>query len=206
MKGFVSMRMGISRLRAPQGKPKRNLDPCTSRDEVPRVNTPPLRRFLSLSLALVAIGVTARAANPNVDVSDAEDLGDNTLKITVEAKSAFDRNVNQMKMEAREAAESYCAARNKQLRVVSVDGNKPIFATGYTKATIVFKALDASAPELAPPAPAMPTPAVAPVVTLTATTDDLYTALTKLDDLRKKGILTDDEFQSEKKKLLSHTN
>jgi Short C-terminal domain len=168
------------------------------------VNTLPLRKFLSLSVAFVAFGVTARASNPNVDVSAAEDLGDSTLKITVEAKSAFDRNVNQMKMTAREAAEGYCAAHNKQLRVVSVDGNKPIFATGYTTATIVFKALDASAPELAPTAPAIP--AAAPVVTLTATTDDLYTALTKLDDLRKKGILTDDEFQAEKKKLLSHTN
>jgi len=28
----------------------------------------------------------------------------------------------------------------------------------------------------------------------------------KLDDLRKKGILTDDEFQAEKKKLLSRSN
>lgn len=33
--------------------------------------------------------------------------------------------------------------------------------------------------------------------------DDLYNQLTKLDDLRKKGILTDAEFEAEKKKLLS---
>jgi len=31
---------------------------------------------------------------------------------------------------------------------------------------------------------------------------DLYTELTKLDDLRKKGILTDAEFEARKKKLL----
>jgi hypothetical protein len=31
---------------------------------------------------------------------------------------------------------------------------------------------------------------------------DLYTELTKLDDLRKKGILTEDEFQAQKKILL----
>ena len=31
---------------------------------------------------------------------------------------------------------------------------------------------------------------------------DLYTELTKLDDLRKKGIITDAEFDAEKKKLL----
>jgi hypothetical protein len=38
------------------------------------------------------------------------------------------------------------------------------------------------------------------------TTDELYNELVKLDDLRKKGILTDDEFQAEKKKLLSRSN
>ena len=37
-------------------------------------------------------------------------------------------------------------------------------------------------------------------------TDDLYEALLKLDDLRKKGILTDEEFQAEKKKVLSRSN
>jgi hypothetical protein len=35
-----------------------------------------------------------------------------------------------------------------------------------------------------------------------AKTDVLYTELTKLDDLRKRGILTDEEFAAEKKKLL----
>ncbi len=32
--------------------------------------------------------------------------------------------------------------------------------------------------------------------------NDLYTELTKLDDLRKKGILTEDEYNAQKKKLL----
>ena len=35
-----------------------------------------------------------------------------------------------------------------------------------------------------------------------ATGNDLYTELTKLDDLRKKGILTEDEYTEQKKKLL----
>ena len=33
---------------------------------------------------------------------------------------------------------------------------------------------------------------------------DLYTELTKLDDLRKKGLLTDAEYDVQKQKLLSH--
>ena len=35
-----------------------------------------------------------------------------------------------------------------------------------------------------------------------ASKPDLYTELMKLDDLRKKGILTDEEFDEQKKKLL----
>ena len=31
---------------------------------------------------------------------------------------------------------------------------------------------------------------------------DIYSQLVKLDDLRKKGILTDEEFEAQKKKLL----
>ena len=34
---------------------------------------------------------------------------------------------------------------------------------------------------------------------------DLYTELIKLDDLRKRGILTEEEFQAEKKKVLSRS-
>ena len=34
--------------------------------------------------------------------------------------------------------------------------------------------------------------------------DDLYSKLVKLDDLRKRGLLSDAEFESEKRKLLEH--
>jgi hypothetical protein len=166
------------------------------------VNTKPLPKLLTLSLIFAALCVSARAKG-DVDIGAPEDLGDNTFKISVEATSAFNRDIDQMKLTARESAENYCASHNKQLRVVSVDGKKPFFSTGFTKAWIVFKALDANSPELAP---AVPIAALAaPVVTLSAKTDDLVAALTKLDDLRKKGILTDEEFQEQKKKLLGHT-
>lgn len=34
------------------------------------------------------------------------------------------------------------------------------------------------------------------------TPDDVYTKILKLDDLRKRGLITDEEFDAEKKKLL----
>jgi hypothetical protein len=44
----------------------------------------------------------------------------------------------------------------------------------------------------------------ADVKTIDEKSPDLYTELTKLDDLRKKGIITDAEFEAAKKKLLEN--
>lgn len=175
------------------------------------MNAKPLCKLLSISCLFVACAVGARADLGDVDIGRPVDQGDGTLAITVEAKTAFNRDVDAMKVAARVAAAGYCDAQHRQLQVVSLDGKKPWFSTGFTSATIIFKALDPNSPQLAPlpqasPAAYGPPPAYVPPPTIVQSTDDLYAALTKLDDLRKKGILTDEEFQAEKKKILSHTN
>ena len=139
-------------------------------------------------------------------------MGNDTYKITREAKTAFTRDVDKLKEEVTASAVKFCSDQGKQMRQISLTGKVPMFGTGYATATIVFKALNAGDPGLTSPL----TPEGAPVAyaaaaepaprTLTNTTDDLYNALTKLDDLRKKGILTDEEFQAEKKKILSRSN
>ena len=53
--------------------------------------------------------------------------------------------------------------------------------------------------EIPPPQPA-PAPVAAPKET--ERVDDLYSKLIKLDDLRERGLITDAEFQAEKRKLL----
>lgn len=166
------------------------------------MSTKALCKLLTLSCVFAALVAGARAGD--VDVSAPRDMGDGTLRITVEAKTAFNRDVDGMKDTARAAAASFCDAQHKQLQVVSVSGKKPWFSTGFTSATIIFKAIDPNAPEPAPQYAAGP--AAAAPVNIVAATDDLYAALMKLDDLRKKGILTDEEFQAEKKKILSHSN
>jgi hypothetical protein len=164
-----------------------------------------------LSVSLLCLAPAGYASPPPAPVS----MGDNTYSITREAGSAFNRDIEKLKEDATDAASKFCADQGKQMKVISLTGKVPMFATGYAKAKIVFKALSPGDPELtsvpaAPGAPASyapgaPAPYYAPAEKH-LTTDDLYNQLVKLDDLRKKGILTDDEFQAEKKKLLTHSN
>ena len=172
--------------------------------------------ILSAFLAGIALAgcasTTATGRAPEVEA-----LGNNTYSITRVAKHALDRNIDALKAEAMEDATQYCAARGKQLKVVSMKEEKPWISVGYFKATIIFKALNAGDPELtsasapvaayAQPTYMASTPPPAPTAApeKPVTTGDLYTALMQLDDLRKKGILTDEEFQSEKQKILKRS-
>jgi len=155
-------------------------------------------------------------------------LGNNTYSITREASNAFHRDLDKLKEEATDAANKYCADQGKQMKLISLTGKVPMFAMGYAKAKIVFMALNPGDPELtapvaaygaapatyaapqayaaAPQTYAAPAAYAAPAPLPHLSTDELYSELVKLDDLRKKGILSDDEFQAEKKKLLSRSN
>ncbi len=148
-------------------------------------------------------------------------MGDNTFSITRQAHNGFDHDMERLRAEAQEDAQLYCAAHGKQLKIVTFSEDKPYYTLGYATAKIVFKALDANDPELtAAPAPAggtMPASTASytqsggqntQTYTPTYTTNggfDLYTELNKLDDLRKRGLLTDKEFEKEKKKLLKRS-
>ncbi len=119
--------------------------------------------------------------------------GDNTYTLTRQGVLTFTKSVEQLKMEAREAAASFCEARGKQLKVVELTAENPRLGKGEAKATIVFQAVDITPPPETRPVP--PAPTVDRV-------DRVYKDLTKLDELRQKNILTNDEFQGEKKKVL----
>jgi hypothetical protein len=161
-------------------------------------------------IALVGCASTSAVAR----APEALAMGNNTYSITRVAKHALDRDIDALKAQAMEDATRFCAARGKQLKVVSMTEEKPWLTFGYFKAKIVFKALNAGDAELTgEPAPVAgserPTytavsqqPAPPAVSEKLVTTGDLYAALTQLDDLRKKGILTEEEFQSEKQKIL----
>jgi putative oligomerization/nucleic acid binding protein len=155
-------------------------------------------------LCLASAGFASSA--PSAPVS----LGNNTYSITCEASNAFQRDVDKLKAEATDAANNFCAQQGKQMKQLSLTGKLPFFSTGYAKAKIVFMALNPGDPELTmpvtPEGTIAPAAVMAPAPLPRLSTDELYSELVKLDDLRKKGILSDDEFQAEKKKLLSRSN
>ena len=124
-------------------------------------------------------------------------LGGNDYSITVKATHKFTRNTQKLKDQAMEAATQFCAREGKQLKVVSVKEDKSFYLVGgFAQVTLTFKALSPGDPELVVETENHPKPPPA------MTADLLTTELTKLDDLRKKGLLTDEEFTAAKKKLL----
>ena len=168
------------------------------RRDFSRVNIKPLG--LVLLAFCVGISWTGCASKTKTHVpSKVVTVGNNTYSITRSAGNGFNRDTDALRAEAQDEAAQYCAAQGKQLKVISLTSNRPMMAMGYASATIVFKALAANDPELTAPASASVggsdrTP-----------TGDLYSELMKLDELHKKGILTDEEFQSEKTKVLNRS-
>jgi len=167
-------------------------------------------------LALGLLAVPARA-DPNPEIVP---LGQDTYALTRWAETGFTRNTEKLKAQALEDVAAYCAKLHKQPKIISTEASHPVVPlTGFAHAKIVFKALDADDPELRAPLPAAgaemalgaPAPAAAPPAAAESAlprtaTDQLYNDLMKLDDLRKRGILTDEEFQAQKKKLLDKSN
>lgn len=161
----------------------------------------PLRRLcILMTLCLAAIRASAESGGPAV-----ENLGNDTYRVSVAATHKFTRNTEKLKAEATAAASAFCAKQGKQLKIVKLDESKSFYGVGdMAKATLTFKALDLADPELAAstaPAGAVPTAATAAPISNEA----LYADLLRLDDLRKKGILTDEEFAVEKKKILDRS-
>jgi hypothetical protein len=151
-----------------------------------------------LSPLLVLIAVLCCAAKPPAPATVVP-LGHNTFSITREAATGFTRDTDPLKAQVQQDAAQYCAAQGKQLIVVSLTDDKPWFSVGFVSAKIVFKALTADEITVSKAA------AATEAVERPSTTGDLYTDLLKLDELRKKGILTKAEFNAEKQKVLDRS-
>lgn len=166
-----------------------------------KTNTPG-RIFSTFAVIIALFGCPAFSHAKSVP-SQITSVGENTFSLTRTARTALTRDTDLMREELKADAEKYCVGLGKQLKIVDLSSKKPFWGTGYASATIIFKALTPAEMEQAN-APAL-TSASSTGVERPSMTGDLYNDLTKLDDLRKKGILTDEEFQSEKKKVLARS-
>jgi hypothetical protein len=162
-----------------------------------------MSKYPLLLAGIAAIFLAIAPASRASDIpSKIDSLGGNTYRITESANNKFTRNTDKLKARATDEANAFCTRLGKHLKVVSVTENKGLYLIGdMASATLTFKALDLNDPEFGKPAPASAAdPAAAPV-----TNETLYADLLRLDDLRKKGILTEEEFQVEKKKALERS-
>ena len=146
---------------------------------------------LVLGLAVLFTVPTTRADMPP-NLGPVENAGDGTFRVTSTGRSKFTRNVTHLKAAATDAAAAYCKDQGKFLKVVSTTEHKGVYLVGdFPSVTVVFKALDAAEP--ATPGPTATNPGDG---------GDFHSTLIKLDDLRKKGIISEEDFQAAKKKVL----
>jgi len=161
----------------------------------------PLKALFSTAFFFVAVSGYA-------STSTLETMSDDTFAYTRQGSTAFDRDIEKLTNKAKEDAAKLCASKGKQLKILDIAEEKPFFSLGYAKVKVTFKALDAGDPLLASNDPVVghSVKDTREAVTVRSSgTNDLYNDLLKLDDLRKRGILTDEEFQAEKKKVLNRS-
>ncbi len=167
-----------------------------------------LLRLLTTTTALVCF--SGCASNSGV-----RPMGVNTYIVTRQAATGFS-GAGTLKADAIGEAAKFCEAQGKVLKVVAVTEAQPPFIFGnFPKAEVVFKALNPGDPELSRQSEydasgtqvrvgsSLVGRSEVKVSVDRPESGDVYAKLEKLDELRKKGVLTEEEFQKEKARLLS---
>jgi hypothetical protein len=175
------------------------------------------KAWAALAIGVVLLGslTTAEAARPPPAPVP---LGDNTYRLTRSARFAFSFNTDKLEKQARAGAAKFCAAMGKKMKEVSMSSEKAsVIYGGFSQATLIFKALDPSDPEVAEaPAAVAGTSDLAMLVALhdkKLLSDAEFEAakqrlsersqdLDQLLELKRKGILTDAEFEAAKSRLM----
>ena len=136
-------------------------------------------------------------------------LGEDTFLISRNG-AGFWSSTAQIKAEALKDADTFCTEKGKKLQTVRTAQHEASGRPGdFPGAEVQFMCLNANDPELNRPKLRKEANSVIEIKQDIHTKDesikakDVYAELIKLDDLRKKGIITEAEFDAQKKKLLS---
>ena len=160
---------------------------------------------ISSSLLVVVALVLSGCANPGV-----VKLSPDTYMITRQDRAGIFGNASKLKAEVIQEASAFAAAQGK-VAIPLATNERPMGGPGqFASFEYQFRVVDKNDPEarrtsLVPRADLVieKTEKIsADVRTKEDKAPDLYLELTKLDDLKKRGILTEEEFNAQKKRLL----
>jgi hypothetical protein len=162
---------------------------------------------MNLAKQLAAISLLALAgcaSNPGVVAT-----GNDTYTLSRTDRGGSFGDLGTTKADLVREANQFAAGRGKAAVQVAMKENHLIAPEGYTNVTYEFRLVDpAEARAVEVKAAAEPVVKAAPVAVPAAPVavgqgKDLYGELLRYDDLRKRGIITDAEFDQIKKKLLN---
>ena len=136
-------------------------------------------------LTLIAIGfvLTACSSTPSI-----VQLTDDTYRIEKSDKGGIFGNAIEMREEVLRQADSFAAEKGKVAEKVILN-ERPVGLGRLARVEYTFRLVD-------------PQQEIEAAVESIEERGDFYTELIKLDDLRERGIITDEEFAAEKRELL----
>jgi Short C-terminal domain len=159
----------------------------------------------SLLACLATVGCTSYVKPEIVPI------GPNAYLLSRASKVMGWGNLGEMKAEVHREANAFAESKGKVAITISTN-EAPVAFGKYAFFELKFRLVDKNDPEaLNPGGTRFPQPTLntektsteIPIKDVTKKGTDLFAELTKLDELRKKGLLTDAEFEAEKKKLLA---
>ena len=161
-----------------------------------------MKRILLAVIAGALVGCATAPAIP---------MGNDTYMISQTSAGGMFKSMSSLKGEVMQRANAFAESKGKV--AVPIAGKEaPAYPGHMPSFEYQFRLVDKNDPRaeggaLLPRADVVMdvrnTAPAAPAGAKSGTSKDVYTELLKLDDLRKRGIITDSEFQAQKARLLS---
>jgi Short C-terminal domain len=161
---------------------------------------------MRIGMILLLIAITGCVSNPGI-----VEMSPDTYMLSRQDKAGIFGNASAMHAAVIDEANKFAASKGK-VAIPITTHETPMWPGHFATFDYQFRLVDPDSPD-AKSTPMIQRPDVVVQQTGKASVDvhattaptppDVYTELLKLDDLRKKGIITEDEFQAQKAKLLA---
>lgn len=162
-----------------------------------------IAKQLAAITAVITLALAGCASNPGITAT-----GNDTYTLTRTDKGGSFGSVPATKADLTKEANQFAAARGKAAVQVAMNEEHLISPEGFTKVSYEFRLADPAEAKVigakaAEASPGEAAPAVKAAPATVGQGKDLYSELLRYDELRKRGIITDEEFLQIKRKLLS---